>query len=474
MPRKAAVIGSGPNGLAAAIELARAGWEVTVYESRDTPGGGARTAELTLPGFRHDICSAIHPLAVSSPAFASYGLKEAGLEWLDPELPLAHPFDDGTAAVLARPLAATADALGPDGSAWRELMAPFVREWDQMAADLLGPPLRLPANPSLLVRLALPALQPALSLANRKFHSPQTRALFGGIAAHSMLPLDQRPSAVFGLVLAIAGHARGWPLPRGGSQAITEALIVRLHHAGGEIVTGREIRSLDELPESTAVLFDLTPRQIVRIAGASLPSGYLRRLQKYRYGMGVFKIDWALSEPVPWRAEACRRAGTVHVGGSLEEIAEAERAAWRGYLTPRPFLILAQQSLFDPSRAPAGRHTLWGYCHMRHHSEASMVSAMEHQIERFAPGFRSTILARHTMNAAQMEEYNPNYVGGDINGGVQDLRQLLARPAFSLDPYAMPAEGLYICSAATPPGGGVHGLGGHYAAQSVLRKYGRE
>jgi phytoene dehydrogenase-like protein len=467
----AIIIGSGPNGLTAGIELARAGWSVTVYEALGRVGGGSRTAELTLPGFRHDICSAIHPLGVSSPIFRQYPLVDYGLEWLHPELPLAHPFDDGTAAVLARSFAATGTTLGRDGPAWQLLMEPLAAGWDRLQADIIGP-LRPPRHPLLALRFARLALQSAQGLAQHRFQEPHARALFAGIAAHSILPLEQRPTAAFGLVLGLLGHAHGWPLPRGGSQAIADALAAYLHRLGGRIVVNRPVTHLDELPTATAVLFDLTPRQIVRIAGHRLPARYVRTLNRYRYGSGVFKIDWALANRVPWRAEACRRAGTIHLGGRLEEIASAAREVRQGRISRRPFVLVAQQSLIDPSRAPAGLHTLWAYCHVPHNSEADLTRSVEEQIERYAPGFRQMILARHTMTARGLEQYNPNNVGGDIGAGTPDLRQVLTRPAIRWDPYRMPAEGLFICSAATPPGSGVHGLCGYHAARSVLRRHG--
>lgn len=466
----AIVVGSGPNGLAAAIALARAGWSVTIYEARDTVGGGMRTAALTVPGFKHDICSAIHPLAIASPFFSTLPLGQWGLEWLQPELPLAHPFDDGTAAVLARSFEETAQSLGSDGCAWQQLLQPFVDNWDRLAPDILGP-LRIPRHPLLMARFGLHAVQSACGLAQRWFDGTRAQGMFAGLAAHSMLPLSQSATAAFGLVLGVLGHAVGWPSPRGGSQAIADALAGYFRHLGGKIILNHEVRNIDELPSAMAVLLDLTPQQIVRIAGQRLPERYLRALKDYRYGCGIFKIDWALREPVPWTAEACRRAGTVHIGGTLQEIANAEASVWQGQVSQRPYLLVAQQSLTDPTRAPAEHHTLWAYCHVPPQSAIDMTEMIENQLERFAPGFREVVLARHTMTARQMEAYNPNYVGGDINGGVADLRQLFMRPTLSSDPYATPTDGLFICSSSTPPGGGVHGLCGYHAAQSVLRKH---
>ena len=471
MPRQdAIVVGAGPNGLAAAIELARSGWSVTVYEAKGTVGGGARTAELTRPGFRHDVCSAIHPIGLSSPFFRQLPLDEWGLEWIHPELPLAHPFDDGTAAVLACSFGETAATLGGDGRAWRQMMQPFADSWHRLMPDVLGP-LHVPRHPLLTARFGRLALQSARGLARRWFDGPRARALFAGLAAHVMMPLEHMPTAAFGLILGIAGHAVGWPLPRGGSQSIADALAAYLRSLGGTIVTGRRVRRLDELPAATAVLFDLTPRQIVRIAGTHLPDRYVRALERYQYGSGVFKIDWALSEPVPWTSAACRRAGTVHLGGTMDEIARSEAAAWNGRTSRRPYVLVAQQSRFDDTRAPGDRHTLWAYCHVPSYSEADMTEAIEDQIERFAPGFRDTVLDRHTMTAAQVQSYNANYIGGDINGGTISLRQLFTRPVVRWDPYAMPADGLFICSSSTPPGGGVHGMCGYHAARSVLRRH---
>jgi len=463
------VIGSGPNGLAAGITLARAGCSVLVIEAKDTVGGGTRSARLTLPGFVHDVCSAIHPLAVASPFFCTLPLADHGLEWIHPPAPLAHPLDDGTAVVLEHSIEATGETLGPDANAYRQLMAPLVARWDQLAVDLLGPLPLPPRHPLILARFGLRAIRSARGLANSQFQGERARALFAGMAAHSMLPLEQGLSAAFGLTLGIAGHAVGWPFPHGGSQRIADALASYLRSLGGEIVTGWGVESIDELPPARATLFDVTPRQLLHIAGHRLPRGYRRRLARYRYGPGVFKIDWALDGPIPWKAEACQRAGTVHLGGTLEEIAASERAVWRGEHPEKPFVLLAQHSLFDPTRAPAGKHTAWGYCHVPPSSTFDMTGRIEAQIERFAPGFCDRILARHTMSPARLEQYNPNYIGGDINGGVQDLWQHFTRPAPRLVPYRTPARGLYICSSSTPPGGGVHGMCGYHAARVVLR-----
>lgn len=473
MKRNAVVVGAGPNGLAAAITLARAGWSVEVFEARETVGGGARSAELTLPGFVHDVCSAIHPLAAGSPFLAGLPLALHGLEWIHPPLPLAHPFDDGTAAVLARGFEETGESFADrqDARAWERLFRPFAESWEQLAPDLLAPP-RWPRHPLHMARLGLAGLQAATNLARRRFRGSRARALFAGLAAHSFLPLERLPSAAFGLALGVSGHAIGWPLPKGGAQRISDALASLLRAWGGEIHTGRLVRSLRELPPSHAYLFDLTPAQLLRIEGIGWPRYYRRLLGRYRYGPGVFKMDWALSAPIPWRAEACRRAGTVHLGATIEEIAASERSAWNGPEDVRPFVLVAQPSLFDPTRAPAGAHTCWAYCHVLNGSREDRSAAIEAQIERFAPGFRSLVLARRTTNTAELEAYNPNCVGGDINGGAATLGQLFTRPVARLVPYATPDLRVFICSASTPPTGGVHGMCGHHAARAVLRAYG--
>jgi phytoene dehydrogenase-like protein len=444
---------------------------VLVIEARDTVGGGSRSAELTLPGYVHDICSAIHPLGLASPFMRSLPLAEHGLEWVQPSAPLAHPLDDGTAVVLERSVAATALNVGRDAAAYRGLVGSLVRDWPKIGPNLLGP-LRFPRHPVALSRFGLKALLPASLLARAAFKGERARALFAGMAAHSMLPLERPPTASFGLVLGALAHLVGWPVARGGSQRIVDAMASYLRSLGGEIATGRRVGSLDDLPPAESVLFDLTPRQVVRIAGGRLPAGYRRQLGRYRYGPGVFKVDWALDGPVPWKAAECLRASTVHVGGTLEEIAGAERAVWRGEHPDRPFVLVGQQSLFDRTRAPVGKHTLWAYCHVPHGSTYDMAGRIEAQIERFAPGFGDRVLARHTMSAAQMQRYNANYMGGDINAGVQDLRQLFTRPTLSLVPYRTPAEGIYICSSSTPPGGGVHGMCGYHAARVALRDLG--
>lgn len=462
----AVVVGAGPNGLAAAIVLARAGRSVLVREANETIGGGARSAELTLPGFIHDICSAVHPLAAGSPFFRTLPLAEHGLEWVFPPAPLAHPFDDGTAAVLERSVEATAATLGADAGAYRKLMGRLAADWPLLENALLGPP-KWPRHPLALARFGLRALRPARRLAEGWFKGARARALFAGLAAHSFLPLEKVPSAAFGLVLGITGHAIGWPVPRGGAQRIADALASYFRSLGGEIETGARVGSIDELPPARAVLCDVTPRQLVCIAGHRLPSGYRRKLGRYAYGPAVYKIDWALDGPVPWRAKECARAGTVHLGGTSEEVAASERAAWRGEHAEKPFVLVAQPSLFDSERAPAGKHTLWAYCHVPFGSDVDMTERIERQVERFAPGFRDRVLARRVMSPADLERHNANLVGGDINGGAQTLRQLFTRPTRSL--YSTPLKGLYICSSSTPPGGGVHGMCGHAAALRALR-----
>lgn len=467
----AVVVGAGPNGLAAAITLARAGCAVLVIEGHETIGGGTRTAELTLPGFRHDVCSAIHPLGVGSPFFREMPLAEYGLAWIHPDVPLAHPLDDGTAAVLHRDLSDTATGLGQDGAAYERLMTPFVRDWQKLVAAFLGP-LRLPPHPIALARFGVKAIRSAVGLAESTFGGQHARGLFAGLAAHAIQPLENLSTAAFGLMLGMLGHSVGWPLPRGGSQQIAAAMARYLESLGGEIVTGEYVDSLDQLPPARAVLLDVAPRQLLELAGDRLPALYRRQLEHYRYGMGVCKLDLALDGPIPWTAEACRRAGTVHVGGTLEEIAAAERSTAAGAHPQRPFVLVAQQSLFDETRAPDGKHTVWAYCHVPNGSNVDVTERIERQIERFAPGFRERILARHTRTATALAQYNPNYVGGDINAGVQNLGQLFTRPAIRVNPYTTPLDGVYLCSSATPPGGGVHGMCGYHAAKAALRDIG--
>jgi phytoene dehydrogenase-like protein len=464
----AIVVGSGPNGLAAAITLARAGRAVLLVEAAPTLGGGMRTRELTLPGFLHDVCSAIHPLGLASPFFRTLPLHQYGLTFIQPPAAVAHPLDDGTAAVLERSVEATADRLGTDGPAYTALMRPLVDQAEALFEELLGP-LRLPRHPVLLARFGWRAMQSAYGLAQREFQGVQARALFAGLAAHSILPLERAFTAAFGVMLGVGGHAVGWPVIQGGSERIADALAAYFRSLGGESITSSRVDSLEQLPRAAATLLDVTPRQLLRIAGDRLPAGYRRRLQRYRYGPGAFKVDWALDGPIPWKAKDCCRAATVHLGGTLEEVAASERAPWAGHAAEKPFVLVAQQSLFDPSRAPAGKQTGWAYCHVPHGSSVDMTGRIEAQIERFAPGFSDLILARHMTGAAAMEAYNANYIGGDINGGTQDITQQFTRPVASLNPYATPARGIYLCSSSTPPGGGVHGMCGYFAAKAALR-----
>jgi len=469
MKSDAIVVGSGPNGLAAAITLARAGCAVRVLEANSTIGGGARSAELTRPGFVHDLCSAIHPLARGSPFFRTLPLERHGLKWIQPPIALAHPLDDGGAACLRQNLAAPNDSLGRDENAWRQMMRPLVRDWEKLAAEFLQPMLHFPRHPLALARFGLSALAPAAWLARRRFRDERARALFAGLAAHSFLPLDSAGSAAFGLVLGAAGHAVGWPLPQGGAQAISNALAAHLLELGGKIETDSRVENLAQVKEARAVLFDTTCWQFARIAAQELPRRYRRRLERFRHAPGVFKIDYALAAPLPWRAAECRAAGTIHLGGSLEEIAKSEREVANGRSPARPFVLVAQPSLFDESRAPHGQHTLWAYCHVPHGSTCDMTKAIEQQLERFAPGFRDCVLARHTTDAVGLERSNSNLLGGDINGGATHLWQLFARPVVSPAPYRTPLPGIYLCSASTPPGGGVHGMCGYHAARTALR-----
>lgn len=465
----AIVVGSGPNGLAAAIALAQAGRSVRVVEGAATIGGGTRTEPLTLPGFLHDVCSAIHPLALGSPFLASLPLGEHGLQFVHPDVPLAHPLNGGRAAVLRRSVEETAAGLGADGDAYRRLIGPLVRDWAVLAPVVLGPPLRVPRRPVPAARFGALAVRSAAGLAERRFGGEAAQALLAGNAAHAMRPLTSRGTAGFALVLQTLAHAVGWPIPVGGSRAITDAMASLLRSLGGEIEMGRRVESLAELPRARAVLLDVTPRALDAIAGGELPGRYRRALRSFRYGPGVFKVDYALSAPVPWAAPECRGAGTVHVGGPLSELAASEAAVAAGRHIQRPYVLVAQQSLFDPARAPEGSHTLWAYCHVPNGSDVDMTTAIERQIERFAPGFSDVVLARHVMGPGQVEAANPNYVGGDINAGAADLRQLMARPAFRLAPHATPNPRIFLCSSSTPPGGGVHGMCGWFAARAALR-----
>ena len=462
------VVGSGPNGLAAAIALSRARLATLLVEAEDTPGGGARTQELTLPGFLHDVCSTVHPLAVASPFFRSLQLGRFGLEWIHSPAPLAHVLREGDVVLLERSVEATARQLGRDGAAYRGLLGLFAERFDELVPMVLAG-LKVPRSPVLMARFGLAGLRSMQGLARSLFQEERAGALLAGIAAHSILPLDARATAAFALVLASAGHAVGWPIARGGSGAIVAALAECFRETGGEIATGVRVSTLADLPAARAYVLDVTPRQLLTIAGDRLTPRYRRSLERFRYGPGVFKMDWALGEPIPWRDAECSRAATVHLWGDLEQVTRAESLVHRGAVDPAPFVILVQPSLFDSSRAPQGRHTAWAYCHVPHGSDVDHSAAIESLIERFAPGFRDLVLARHCMTARQLERYDPNYVGGDIGGGMSDLRQLFFRPVAKLDPYATSAPDLFLCSSSTPPGAGVHGMCGYWAAQSVLR-----
>lgn len=464
----AVVVGAGPNGLAAAVALARGGYEVVVLEAAEEVGGGARSAELTLPGFLHDVCSAVHPLGAGSPFLRSLPLGDHGLEWVHPDAPLAHPLDDGLAVLLERGIDATAAGLEEDAAAWRRLVGPLVEEWDAVARDLLGPP-RLPSRPVTAARFAIRALRSSRGLTRARFRGERAPALFAGVAAHSMLPLDVVPSAAIGVMLTVAAHAVGWPIPRGGAGRITGALAELLLSMGGRIETGRRVLDVGDLPPARAFLLDVTPRQLLRIAGDRLPGLYRRRLAVWRYGPAAFKVDWALDGPIPWRDAECGRAGTVHLGGTEAEVVEAEKAVSRGRHPERPFVLLSQPTLFDPGRAPEGKHVAWGYTHVPIGSSTDVTDRIEAQIERFAPGFRDLVLARSVSPPAALERRNPNCVGGSIGGGAQDLAQTIARPLPVPDPYRIPGSDLYLCSSSTPPGAGVHGLCGWHAAASAVR-----
>jgi phytoene dehydrogenase-like protein len=465
---RAVVVGAGPNGLAAAIVLAQAGMQVEVFEAEEQPGGGARTLELTLPGFHHDFGSAVHPMAAGSPFFSSLPLRDYGLEWIHSPAPLAHPFDDGTAITLERDFEAAARVLGQDGKAWQDLVGPLVEHWSELAPEILRPIIHLPRHPFLLASFGLKGLAPAASLANRWFRSQRTKALFAGLAAHSFLALDEPLSAAFGIVLGATAHAVGWPIPHGGAQSLTRALIAHLGELGGIVRTSRRVDRLASLREFHAALCDVTPRQLLQMAGEYFTPTYSRLLSRYRHGPGAFKVDYALSQPIPWKAADCARAVTVHVGGSMEEIAASEDAMRQGRHAERPFVLLAQPTLFDSSRAPQGKHIAWAYCHVPNGSTFDMLSRVEAQIERFAPGFCDCILSRRTLRPADLEAMDANLVGGDITGGAADWWQFLFRPTWRQ--YATPDRHIYICSSSTPPGGGVHGMCGYNAAKLALSR----
>lgn len=466
----AVVVGSGPNGLAAAITMAREGCTVLLVEAKKTVGGGMRSDELTLPGFVHDVCSAIHPLAVASPFFKGLELDKKGLQWIFPPAALAHPLDNGTTALLKTSIDDTAHTLGEDGTRYVRLMHRLTRSTEGVISDVLGP-LRIPQHPRATLRFGWRGLLPAVVFSRRWFQGEGARGLFAGISAHAIAPLEHWTTAAFGLLLGAAGHLKGWPLVQGGSQKLADALAAEFLSLGGTIATSVNVTSLDQLPKARAVLFDLSPRQLDAIASDRLPSSYRRCLQSHRHGPGAFKIDWALDGPIPWKAGECSEAGTVHLGGTLSEIAAAERAVWAGVHPERPFVLVVQQSLFDETRVPAGKQSAWGYCHVPNGSTRDMTESIENQIERFAPGFRDRILARSVMTPRDMEDYNPNYIGGDIAGGALHPWHLFVRPLGRWKPYATPLKGMYLCSASTPPGGGVHGMCGYHAARRVLREH---
>jgi phytoene dehydrogenase-like protein len=468
----AVIVGSGPNGLAAGIVLAQKGKKVKIIEGSDSVGGGARTKFLTLPEYKHDVCSAIHPMALASPFFASLPLHQYGLKWITPPFPVAHPLDDLPAVIMDLDIHKTANGLGIDGDAYLKLFKPIIKDFNALLPDLLGPFNPVPKNPLKVAKFGLNAIRSAESLINSKFKEKQSRALLAGLAAHSIQPLDNIATSAITLILGAAGHAVGWPLPEGGSQALSNALADHFTFLGGEIETGNMVTSVEQLTDATTVLFDITPKQILAIAESKIPDFYVKKLKRYRYGPGIFKLDIALDGPIPWKDENCKKAGTVHIGGTFEEIAQAERQVFEGKHSEKPFVLLAQQSLFDQTRAPNGKHTVWAYCHVPNGSTRDMTQPIEDQIERFAPGFKDLILFRKKMNSVEMQAYNPNYVGGDINGGIQDLRQLFTRPANLFDPYRIPDTSFFICSSSSPPGGGVHGMCGYHAAQAVLKYLG--
>jgi phytoene dehydrogenase-like protein len=470
----AVVVGAGTNGLAAAVRLAQKGFSTLLLERNSEVGGSARSEYLTLPGFFHDVCSAVHPLAIASPFLDSLGLQKYGLEFIQPELPVAHTIARGVTVAMHRSVAETAAGLESDAKSYRRLFGPLVANRKSLTSEFLRPVLHLPRDPYIWMRFSLTALGSASYLAKRHFAGEPARALVAGLAAHGCLPLEAPGSAAFALVLGMLGHGVGWPIPRGGTQAISNALAALLRSLGGKIETGVEVRRLEDLPRARVVLLDVTPRQFLQIAGDRLPTRYHYRLQRFRYGPAVFKVDYAMKDPIPWSSEICRRAGTVHLGGTLQEVAAAERAVADGRHPEQPFVLLAQPTIFDPTRAPAGCHVAWAYCHVPNGSSFDMTGRIEDQIERFAPGFRDCVLSRHIMQPADLEKHNPNLIGGSINGGANDIAQLIARPILSLNPYWTPLAGVYLCSSSTPPGAGVHGMCGFHAStralQDVLKK----
>lgn len=464
----AIVVGSGPNGLAAAIHLAQAGKSVVVLEAADVPGGGLRTAELTLPGFLHDVCSSVFGMGICSPFFKTLPLEKHGLQWVFPRAPMAHPFDDGSAAMLYKSVDETAATLGADGSRYRRLMGDLTAHASELLQEALAP-WHFPRHPFLFARFGLHALLSATSLARTHFTTEPARALFAGLAAHSMLPLENLTTSAVAMVLAVSAHDGGWPFARGGSRQLASALVKHLESLGGKVVTGCRVDAFEQLPPAKAILFDVTPKQLVKIMAEKLPAAYQRKLERFQYGVGAYKIDWALHQPIPWRAAECAQAGTVHLGGSFKEIADSESAPWRGEVSPRPYVLLTQPSLFDPTRAHAGKHTAWGYCHVPNSFAGNVAEAIESQVERYAPGFRDCVAGRSIMGPAEFERHNANLVGGDIGGGAANLGQLFLRPTASL--YRTPVNGVYLCSASTPPGAGVHGMCGYFAAEAALKQF---
>jgi phytoene dehydrogenase-like protein len=465
----AVVVGSGPNGMAAAIALARKGLSVKVIEAAERPGGGTRTDRFHTPGFVYDVCSAIHPLAVASPFFRELGLESLGVRWVHPDAPFAHPLDGGRAVSLERSIDATAEGLGPDGPRYTRLMRPLARNAEALLSEILGPA-RPPRHILTMARFGPYGFRSVVGLTKSRFKTEEARALFAGMAAHSMLPLTVAPTGGLSVLMGVMAHHFGWPMAAGGTERITDAMVSLFKSFGGVIETGRRIDSMDELPQHKVAIFDVTPRQLASIADGKLPERYMKKLRRFRYGPGIFKLDWALDGPVPWAAENARRGATVHLGGTIEELAQSEDDAAHGRFNKRPFVLFVQQTPWDRSRAPDGKHTAWAYCHVPNNSTEDMTEVIESQVERFAPGFKDLIVERKTRNAHEFQLYNENYAGGDINGGVQDLRQHFARPVLSLTPYATPDDSVYICSSSTPPGGGVHGMCGYWAARAALRR----
>jgi phytoene dehydrogenase-like protein len=465
----AIIIGSGPNGLAAAIRLQQKGLATLVVEQAEKPGGATRTEELTLSGFHHDVCSSIHPLTIDSPFFKQLNLEQHGIEWITPEIAFAHPFSKGEACACFKDIRQTAEQFGRDEKKYLKIFEPLTEAWAGLDKDILGP-LKWPEDPLRLMKFGLKALQPAKYFVNSHFKEEKTRTFFYGAAAHSTLPLNNLASASFGLVLVALGHYNGWPFPKNGAFKINEALISYYRSMGGKLQLGQKVAHLDDLPKAEAYIFDLTPRQLLQIGGTNFSSLYRKRLENYRYGAGVFKIDWALNDPIPWTNELCRKAGTVHIGFTPEEIERSERIIYKNQMSEQPYVLLAQHSVFDPTRAPENKHTVWAYCHVPNSSTADVTNYIEDQVERAAPGFKDCILKRSTHTTSEMEAFNPNLVGGDINGGMQNLSQLFTRPVARLSPYTTPDPKVFICSASTPPGGGVHGMCGYNAANAVIKR----